>query len=144
MKPPVFVRVAAVLTLLLGVGHLLGKPWLPAKDPLTIAVKAAMESHHIHVMGFDRTVMDFYVGFGVTIGINLLMQAFLLWITADLARRDPARARAMTLVFFIANAAVTVISGVYLFLLPVLFAAIVTLFLGIAALQSWQGATARG
>jgi hypothetical protein len=144
MKPTVYLRAAAVLTLLTGIGHTLGKPWIPAKDPLTAAVTAAMQSHRVHVMGFDRTLMEFYVGFGLIIGVNLFLQALLLWMTADLAAREPGRARAIATVFFFANIAGTVVAAVYLFTVPLVLSAMTALLLGIGVLMPWKGLTARG
>jgi hypothetical protein len=144
MQPSLFLRIAAALTLLLGIGHMMGRPWTPAQDPLTVAVTAAMKSHRMHVMGFQRTMMEFYVGFGLTIGINLLLQAVLLWLVADLASREPRRVRVIAAMFFIANAAVTVVAGMYLFTVPLVFSAIVTLFLGLAVFAPLKGASARG
>src|SRR5689334_9031464 len=126
MQPSLFLRIAAVITLLLGIGHTMGRPWVPSGDPLTLAVTTAMKSHQMHVMGFERTMMDFYVGFGMTISANLLLQAVVLWLIADLATREPGRIRVITVMFFLANAAVTVFAGIYLFTIPLIFSALVT------------------
>jgi hypothetical protein len=132
MKPTFFLRSAAALTLLLGVGHLIGKPWTPSKDPQAAAVVAAMTSHRMHVMGFDRSFMDFYVGFGLMLGVYLLAQAALLWMLAGLSSIEPVRARRMAAVFFIANVGQTILSGAYLFTLPLVLSGIVALCLGAA------------
>jgi len=143
MQPSLFLRIAAIITLLLGIGHTMGKPWIPTNDPLTLAVTTAMKSHQMHVMGFERTMMEFYVGFGMTISVNLLLQALVLWLIADLATREPRRIRIIAAMFFIANAAVTVVAGIYLFTAPLVLSALVTLFLGLAVFGRWRGATAR-
>jgi hypothetical protein len=132
MKPTFFLRSAAVLTLLLGMGHMIGKPWTPSKDPQAATVAAAMSSHRMHVMGFDRTFMDFYVGFGLMLGVYLLAQAALLWMLAGLSSIEPARARQMAAVFFITNVGQTILSGAYLFTLPLVLSGIVALCLGAA------------
>jgi hypothetical protein len=132
MKPTFFLRSAAVLTLLLGVGHMIGKPWIPAKDPQAMTAVAAMTSHRMHVMGFDRTFMDFYVGFGLMLGVYLLAQAAMLWMLAGLSSIEPVRARRMAAVFFIANVGQTILSGAYLFTLPLVFSGFVALCLGAA------------
>lgn len=139
MQPTLFLRGAALLTALLGIGHTLGKPWIPTNDPLTTAVTVAMKSHSIHITGVERTLMDFYVGFGITISINLFLQAVLLWMVADLAGGQPARARSMAAVFFIANAAATVVAGIHLFAVPLIFSAVVTLLLGVSIFLPWKG-----
>jgi len=142
MQPTLYLRAAAVVTLLMAVGHTLGRPWVPGKDPVTRAVTAAMESHRMQVMGFDRTLMDFYVGFGLTISVNLLLQAVLLWMTADLAARQPERARAIASVFLLANAAAAAVAGIYLFAVPLAVSALITLLLAAAVVTPWKGLTA--
>ena len=131
MQSTLLLRVAAVLSLLLGVGHTIGRPWIPVKDdPLASAVVVAMKAHQMHVMGFDRTFMDFYVGFGWMLSVYLFLQAVLLWMVAGLVRSEPGQARAMTAVFLAANLALTVIAGAYLFTAPLILTAAVTLCLG--------------
>ena len=132
MRTRLFLRISAVLVLLLGIGHLLGRPWTPTNDPLAAAIVVAMKSHQMHVMGFDRTFMDFYGGFGLMLGVNLLAEAVLLWLFADLADREPTRTRAITAVFFLMNLVNTVLAGIYLFTAPLVLSAAVTLCLGAA------------
>jgi hypothetical protein len=142
MKPAFFLRSAAALTLLLGVGHMFGRPWTPSKDPLAVTVVAAMKSHRMHVMGFDRSFMDFYVGFGLMLGVFLLAQAVLLWMLAGLSSHEPVQARRMAAVFFVTNVGQTILSGAYLFTLPLVFSGIVALCLG-AAVVIPAGASGR-
>lgn len=141
MKSTFFLRSAAVVTLLLGAGHMLGKPWTPAHDPAAAAVVEAMKSHRIHVMGFDRSYMDFYVGFGLMLGVYLLAQAALLWMLAGFASSEPARTRPIIAVFFIANVAITILAGVYLFALPLVMSGVVTLCLGLAVVTPLHGSS---
>jgi hypothetical protein len=132
MRPKLFLRSAAVVTLLLGVGHLMGRPWTPTNDPRSQAVVDAMTSHPMHVMGFQRTFMDFYSGFGLIIGANLLAQAVLLWMVADLVTPAPTQARRIAAVFFVMNVAATVLAGLYLFTAPLVLSGLVTLCLAAA------------
>lgn len=134
MRARLFLRIAAVLTLLLGVGHMLGRPWVPADDLGAKIVVGAMKAHSMHVMGFDRTMMDFYGGFGLILGVNLLAEAVILWLVANLAERDPTRARGITAVLLVMNAATTVLAAAYLFTAPLVLSAAVTLCLGAAVL----------
>lgn len=134
MRTRLYLRSAAVLTLLLGVGHLFGRPWTPANDLGAKVVVAAMNAHSMHVMGFNRTMMDFYSGFGLIIGVNLLAEAAVLWLVADLAISDATRARRMAAVLLAMNVAVTVLAATYLFTAPLVLSAAVTLCLGAAVL----------
>jgi hypothetical protein len=134
VRARMYLRIAAVLTLLLGVGHLLGRPWTPSSDLGATVVVAGMKAHSMHVMGFDRTMMDFYQGFGLVLGVNLLAEAVILWLLADLARSDPTRARRMAAVLLVMNAAATALAGAYLFTAPLVLLGAVTLCLGAAVL----------
>ena len=140
MRARLLLRIAAVLTLLLGIGHLMGRPWTPANDPQAAVIVDAMKSHRMHVMGFDRTFMDFYGGFGLILGVNLLAQAVLLWLLADLVTTEPVRARRLTAVFFVMSAVITALSGAYLFTAPLVFSGAVTLCLGAAVLAPTRAA----
>jgi hypothetical protein len=141
MRATVFLRSAAVLTFLMGVGHSIGSPWTPASDPLTVAVVAAMKSHRMHVMGFDRTFMDFYRGFGWTLSVDMFAQAVLLWMLTNFAQQDPLRARQVAVVFFVANAVQTVLAGVFLFTAPLVLSALIALCLGVAIIIPARAAT---
>jgi hypothetical protein len=134
MRARLYLRCAAVLTLLLGVGHILGRPWIPANDLGAKVVVVAMKSHSMQVMGFDRTMMDFYGGFGLIVGVNLLAEAVLLWLVAELVSSDATRARRIAAVFLVMNAAVTALAAAYLFTAPLVLSAAVTLCLGAAVL----------
>ena len=136
MSPRLYLRSAAVLTLLLGVGHLMGRPWTPANDVGAQVVAAAMKAHSMHVMGFDRTMMDFYSGFGLTLGVNLLAEGLILWLLADLSGSDPTRARRIAGVLLVMNVAVTALAAAYLFTAPLVLSAAVTLCLGAAVMAS--------
>ena len=143
MNPNVLLRIAAVITLLLGVGHMMGRPWTPADDPFALVVVGAMKSHSMHVMGFDRTFMDFYQGFGWMLGITLFVQAAVLWLAAGLLKTDRARALWIAAVFCMANVVQTVLAGVYLFTAPLVMSALVALCLGLAVLGARQAPRAR-
>jgi len=139
MKSTIWLRAAAVITALQCLGHYIGRPWTPGHDVLSAGVVAAMKAHEMHVMGFDRSYFDFYVGFGMDLGIFLAAQAVLLWQLAGIAATDPARARPMIAVFFVASAAITVLNAIYLFTAPLVMTGIVALCLGLA----WLLASAR-
>jgi hypothetical protein len=132
MRARLFLRSAAVLTLLLGIGHMMGRPWTPKNDLLAGAVTEAMKSHRMHVMGFDRTFMDFYQGFGVTLGVNLLAEGVVLWMLGGLVITEPARTRQIATVLFVMSLLNTAICGIYLFTAPLVLSGAVTLCLAAA------------
>lgn len=134
MKTSVWLRAAALITAAQCIGHFVGRPWTPGHDVLSAGVVAAMKAHEMHVMGFDRSYFDFYVGFGMALGIFLAGQAVLLWLLAGFSTTDPARARPVVAVFFAANLAITVMNALYLFTAPLVMTGAVALCLGVALL----------
>ena len=136
MKPSRWLRAAALITAFQCIGHFIGRPWAPGHDVLSAGVVAAMKAHEMHVMGFDRSYFDFYVGFGMALGVFLGAQAVLLWLLAGFATAEPARARPAIAVFFAANLAITVLNAIYLFTAPLVMTGIVALCLGVALVLS--------
>jgi hypothetical protein len=132
MKPYVLLRVAAVVAFLYAVGHTIGMPWAPDKSPETMAVVQAMAAHRFDAMGAKRSMQDFYVGFGISISIFMLIQAILLWMIAAQAKVDAVRARPFIAVFLIAFVANAIISAVYFFEVPFAMATLIALCLLIA------------
>jgi hypothetical protein len=86
MKASVFLRIAAVVTAVFDAAHMLGRPWTRRHDVQTAAVIEAMKSYRFNAMGFERSYFDFYVGFGWTLAVYLVMQAVLLWQLAGFAK----------------------------------------------------------
>lgn len=109
MNSSIILRVAAVLTLLYCVGHILGMPWTPSTRPQDLAVLDAMKADRFKVAGSTRTYWDFYVGFGLAISGYLALQAIVLWQLAPLAKSAAVRVRPIVAVFFLAFVANVVI-----------------------------------
>lgn len=80
-----------------------------------------MTSQRFEVMGASRSYLDFYLGFGWTIGIEGLMQAMLLWQLASVARTAPRQANRMVATIAIANVVAAVLTWRFFFLVPALF-----------------------
>ena len=136
MKSSTWLRIAALVTALQGIGHLIGQPWTPGKDVLSAGVVAAMQAHEMHVMGFDRSYFDFYVGFGWDLGVFVAVQAVLLWQLAGLAQAEPARVRPAVAVFFAANLVLTGLNARFLFTAPLVTTAAIALCLALALLPA--------
>ena len=111
-----FLRIASIISLLFAAGHTLGglKKWSPMGDN---EVLRAMTTVHFEIMGASRSYLDFFMGFGWSISVAMLMQTVLLWQMASLARTSPALVRPMIGVIALA----TLVSGViaWRFILPV-------------------------
>jgi intracellular septation protein A len=99
-----------------------------------------MRTIRFDVQGFSRTYWDFFVGAGFTVGVFLLFAAVLAWQLGGLRRqtlRDmPVVSWALAIVFV----GVTVLSWMYLFIIPVILSALISMCLIIAAwLAAKQG-----
>lgn len=117
MSTTIWLRVSAVVALLFAVGHFLGgrQNWSPVTDN---PVLESMRTVRFSVMGVDRSYLDFYMGFGHTITVNLLLQSLLLWMLGDAARKHVALVRPMIAVFLGAAALSGVIAWRYILPIP--------------------------
>ena len=130
MKASMFYRIAAVLLLLFAAGHTSGFPW---SDPQWGVDLGSMRSTHFDILGSSRTYWDFYVGFGLTVTVLLLLAVILAWQLGGLPAATLALMRGTAWVFALCFAAITVVSWRYLFIIPIVFSIVITLCLTAAA-----------
>ena len=128
MKASLFYRIAAVLLLLFAIGHTLGfrqsdPSW--GVDPLL----GSMRSIHFDVQGFSRTYWDLFAAAGFSVGVFYFFAALLAWQLGDLPGDALARMRGTAWAFAVCFAAITVVSWRYLFVLPIVFSALITVCL---------------
>jgi len=135
MRPSLFLRVGAGLTLLFAVGHTLGafESWSPPGDT---PVLQSMKTFRFDASGVSRTYWDFYVGFGLYLSVLLFLQAVVLWQLATMAREEPARIRPVILMFLVASAIGTYVIWTFIFVVPALFSLACTLCLALGVLTS--------
>jgi hypothetical protein len=116
-------RIASVISLLFTAGHTMGgfKKWSPmgANDVL-----GAMESVRFDVMGASRSYFDFFMGFGWSLSVAMLLHTVLLWQMASLARTNASQVRPMIAVFALATLASGIIAWRLIFLVPAIFSAV--------------------
>jgi len=89
-------------------------------------------------MGFSRTYWDFYVGFGLSVSVFLLLAVVLAWQLGGLPAETLALMRGTAWAFAVCFAAITVVSWRYLFILPIVFSMVITMCLIAAAWLSAQ------
>ena len=130
MTATLLLRIAAIISLLFTAGHTLGgrTKWSPMGDN---AVLRAMTDVRFQAMGANRSYLDFFMGFGWSLSVSMLLQSILLWQMATLARTDAAKVRPMIAVFAVAQLVSVVIAWRFIFPLPALFALV--LFAALAA-----------
>src|SRR5579863_3345582 len=132
MKASMFYRIAAVLLLLFAAGHILG---FRESDPKwgVDALLSSMRSIHFDVQGFDRTYWDIFEAAGFSVGVFYLFAAILAWQLGGLPAATLALMRGTSWAFALCFAAITVVSWIYLFILPIAFSILITLCLTAAA-----------
>lgn len=130
MTTTLLLRIASVISLLFTAGHSLGglRKWSPMGEN---EVLQAMTTVRFETMGANRSYLDFFMGFGWSISVSMLMQTVLLWQMASLARTDPAHVRPMIGVVALATLASGVIAWRFIFPLPALFSGV--LFIALVA-----------
>jgi hypothetical protein len=141
MKASVLYRIAAVLLLLFAVGHTLG---FRQSDPSwgVDSLLASMRSIHFGMQGFNRTYWDFFVAAGFSVGVLYLFAAILAWQLGSLPPATLAFMRGTAWAFALCFAVITFLSGRYLFVIPIVFSALITVSLIAAAWLSPKQVTA--
>jgi Na+-transporting methylmalonyl-CoA/oxaloacetate decarboxylase beta subunit len=91
-----------------------------------------MRSFRFDAEGFSRTYWDFYVGFGLIISVYLIVQAIVLWQIAALSKTQPVLVRPIAIAFIAANLASALLSWVFFFATPAVFALLIAVSLGLA------------
>lgn len=124
-------RIASVISLIFTAGHTMGglRKWSPMGDN---AVLKAMTDVRFDTMGASRSYLDFFMGFGWSLSVFMLMETILLWQLASLAQTDPARLRPMIAVIALATVAAGVIAWRFIFPVPAVFSGVLALALTLA------------
>src|SRR5215813_3769393 len=117
MKASVFYRIAAVLLLLFAIGHTLG---FRQSDPKwgVDALLSSMRSIHFDMQGSSRSYWDLFVGAGFSLSVFFVFSAILAWQLGSLSPETLARLRGIAWAFALCFAAITVLSAMYLFIVP--------------------------
>jgi hypothetical protein len=132
VKARTLYRISSVLLLVFAVGHLLG---FRQSDPTwgIDALLGSMRSIHFDVQGFSRTYWDIFVAAGFSVGVFYLFAAVLTWQLGGLPPQTLALMRVTLWALALCFAAITVVSWRYLFILPIVFSAVIALCLAVAA-----------
>lgn len=128
MKASLFYRIAAVLLLLFAAGHTLG---FRQSDPSwgVDALLGSMRSIHFDIQGFRRTYWDLFVAAGFSLGVFYLFAAVLTWQLGGLPAGTLAGMRTTVWALAFSFAAITAVSCLYLFVIPIVFSALITVCL---------------
>jgi hypothetical protein len=135
MTTAVLLRISAVISLLFTIGHSLGgtKRWSPMGEN---DVLKAMETVRFDTMGVNRSYLDFFMGFGWSLSVAMLLQSVLLWQLASLARSNAVQVRPMIAAFALATLAGGAIAWIFIFPVPAFFSAALLIVLVAAYIRA--------
>jgi hypothetical protein len=141
-KPVLFLRVAAVLTLIHAVLHTIGGVFGEIEPgPASVAAEA-MKANRFVLMGHIRSFWEFYRGMGLAVTIFLAAEAIVFWQLGSLARADARRLRPAVGTFMVAYAVLAVNSYTYFFFAPVIVEILIAACLGVAIITAKPEAAA--
>ena len=133
MKATLLYKITSVLLILFAVGHTLGFRKVDPRWKVD-SVLEALRSTHFQVNGLDRTYWGFYVGFGLFVTVLLLFTAVLTWQLGSFSREHLSTMLIVRWGLAACFVAVTFLSWKYFFIVPVIFSAVVSILLILAAL----------
>ena len=129
-RPKLLLRMAAVVTALLALGHTLGNPWTPEIGDGARSVIDAMARYRFDVEGMTRSYRDFYVGFGWMLSAYLFGHAIMFWQLGAMAGAVRSGLRWLVCVLFVEGLALLILSWAFLFLVPVVLNLAIVMLLG--------------
>jgi hypothetical protein len=92
-----------------------------------------MRTVRFDVQGFSRSYWDFFVGAGLFVGAFLLFAAVLAWQLGRMSQQELRLMPVVTWTLAILFVCLTILSWMYLFIVPVIFSALISLSLVMAA-----------
>lgn len=129
-------RTAAIVFLLFAAGHTFGFLTLTPPTTDAIAVRDAMSSVHFSVGGGTYSYGDFYRGFGLSVTLSMLFEAFLCWQLAAMVRLAPRPAASIGWALCVLQMAGFALSCIYFSIAPAAFSLALAACLGFAAWRS--------
>jgi len=92
----ILMRLSSLLFVFLAAGHMSAYPWSSAGGLQEARLVDAMKSTNFNFMGEHSSYWNLYFGWGLLVGLLLLVMAALLWLLSDIARLAPRRVGMMT------------------------------------------------
>ncbi len=142
MNPSLLLKIGAIILLLYATGHTLGAViFYRPHTPEETAVIDSMKSYHVPMKaGSNRTLWDFYYGFGLAVGILNYVLAGFAWVLAAQAARNVPGAGLLALILALGCLAQTYLSWRYFFLIPL----VMSLAAALVFAAAWFALSAAG
>jgi hypothetical protein len=119
MKASVWFRGVSGLFAFFALSHTIGFLKPPAGASPAAPVYDAMLRVHFPAMGFMRSYLDFYRGFGLSVSLEFIVMAMLAWQVASLTVRHPREAMPLAATLVVGSVGTAVISVAYFFAAPI-------------------------
>jgi hypothetical protein len=134
MNPKLLLRIAAVLMLIHLIGHSIGHSgWKKDTDPAKTPVIRLMTGPKFPFMGVNRSMGDYFDGYGYIASVTLTLMVVLLWLSSNhIAGRNPF-VRQTTMLVGLILIAIGLLEFTFFF--P--FAACISSLSGILAISAW-------
>jgi hypothetical protein len=131
MKMATWLRGAAILSVLLALGHTSGglQHWSP---PGETEVLRSMGTFRFDALGSNRSYLDFYLGFGYIISLYMFAQGLLLWQFASLASLPDAKVRPMVATLLAVSVGATALGWALFFVVPAMLNLVISICLALA------------
>jgi hypothetical protein len=133
MKATWIYRIAAVLFVLFAVAHTIGFLTFHPPTPESRAVLDGMNSVHFQAGGQTFSYGGWYVGFGLSVTVSMLFQAFVAWYLAGLTNRQPQAIGGLGWALGAFQLPGLALSLIYFAVPPAVLSGLLTLLLGWAA-----------
>lgn len=136
MTAKLLFRIASVVFILFAAGHTAGFLSFRPPTPEGIAVRDAMNNVHFADGASSFSYGGFYRGFGLSVAVSTLFEAFLCWQLASMTALAPRSVAAIAWVLCLVQVAGFAISLMYFPLPPAVFSLAAGALLAFAALRS--------
>lgn len=140
MSPTLYLRIASVLTVIHAILHTVGGVFGHPPAGAQQAAALAMQTTHFRTMGLTRSYWDFHLGFGLAVGLFLLIEGVAFWQLGSLARTIPTGLRPILGTFLVGYLSLAAISWKFFFAAPVITELLIALCLAMAIAVAEHGA----
>jgi hypothetical protein len=121
MRTGLLLRIVSVLAFVHGLLHTIGGVFGKAAQGAQLDTVTVMKANQFVAMGVTRSYWDYYFGYGLMTTVNFLVQTFVFWQLATIAKTDPARVRPIVATFGVGYVVSAVVAWRYFFAGPAVF-----------------------
>jgi hypothetical protein len=118
MRVALLLRIVSVLAFMHGLLHTIGGVFGGAAPGAQLDTVTVMKANRFVAMGVTRSYWDYYFGYGLMTTVNFLVQTFVFWQLATIAKTDPEKTRPIVATFCMGYLVSAVVAWRYFFAGP--------------------------